>query len=79
MNIVYIILIIAAVYLLAGLVFAIPFVIKGVDKIDDGAQGSGWGFRIIIIPGTMVFWPLLLKKWMQALKKEMMKPAVVLS
>jgi hypothetical protein len=69
MNIVYIILIIAAVYLLAGLVFAIPFVIKGVDKIDDGAQGSGWGFRIIIIPGTMVFWPLLLKKWMQALKK----------
>jgi hypothetical protein len=69
MNIVYIILIIAAVYLVAGLVFAIPFVIKGVDKIDEGALGSGWGFRIIIIPGTMVFWPLLLKKWMQALKK----------
>lgn len=69
MNIVYIILIIAAVYLAAGLVFAIPFVIKGVDKIDEGAHGSKWGFRIIIIPGTMVFWPLLLKKWIKAVKE----------
>ena len=65
---VYIILIIVAVYLAAGLVFAIPFVIKGVTKIDDGAYGSKWGFRVIIIPGTIVFWPLLLKKWMQASK-----------
>ena len=61
MIVVYIILIIVAVYLFAGLVFAIPFVIKGVTKIDEGAHGSKWGFRIIIIPGTIVFWPLLLK------------------
>ena len=52
MIIVYIILIIVAVYLFAGLVFAIPFVIKGVTKIDEGAHGSKWGFRIIIIPGN---------------------------
>lgn len=65
---VYIIFIIVAAYLVAGLVFAIPFVIKGVSKIDEGAQGSKWGFRLIIIPGTIVFWPLLLKKWMQASK-----------
>jgi len=65
MAIVSIIFIIVAVYLVAGLVFAIPFVIKGVTKIDEGAIGSKWGFRIIIIPGTMVFWPLLLKKWMK--------------
>ena len=65
MIIVYIILIAVALYLAAGLVFAIPFVIKGVTKIDEGAHGSKWGFRIIIIPGTIVFWPLLLKKWMK--------------
>ncbi|MCC6972043.1 MAG: hypothetical protein IT434_17665 [Phycisphaerales bacterium] len=69
MSIVYIFLITAVVYLAAGLVFAIPFVIKGVDKIDEGAHGSKWGFRIIIIPGTMVFWPLLLKKWMKAIRE----------
>ena len=68
MIIVYFILIMAAVYLFAGLMFAIPFVIKGVTKIDEGAKGSKWGFRIVIIPGTMVFWPLLLKRWLKALK-----------
>jgi hypothetical protein len=59
-----IILILAVLYLAIGLIFAIFFVLKGVDKIDEGAQGGSWGFRIMIIPGTMVFWPLLLKKWL---------------
>ena len=68
MILIYIILVIVAVYLFAGLLFAIPFVLKGVDKIDDGAHGSKWGFRIIIIPGTIVFWPLLLKRWLKVSK-----------
>jgi hypothetical protein len=66
MLLVYIILAIVALYLFAGLVFAIPFVSKGVTKIDEGAHGSTWGFRIIIIPGVIVFWPLLLKKWLKS-------------
>jgi hypothetical protein len=57
------ILLLAAFYLILGLLFAIPFVIKGVTKIDEGAKGTGWGFRIIIIPGVVICWPLLLKKW----------------
>ena len=68
MVIIYILLVIVAVYLFAGLVFAIPFVLKGVNKIDEGAHGSKWGFRIIIIPGTIVFWPLLLKRWIKVSK-----------
>ena len=65
MIVVTIILTIVAAYLAAGLVFAIPFVIKGVTKIDESAIGSKWGFRLIIIPGVIVFWPVLLKKWMR--------------
>lgn len=38
--------------------------------VDEGAHGSGWGFRLIIIPGIVVFWPLLLRKWIAAVKKE---------
>ena len=68
--IVSIILIAVAVYLAAGLIFAIPFVIKGVSKVDEGAHGGSLGFRIIIIPGTMLFWPFLLKRWMKALKQK---------
>jgi hypothetical protein len=68
MMIVSIILILAAVYLAAGVVFAIPFVLKGVTKIDEGAHGATWGFKIIIIPGTIVFWPFLLKRWIRVSK-----------
>lgn len=70
MTIVYIILIIVAIYLFAGLVFAIPFVIRGVTQIDEGAIGSKWGFRLIIIPGTIVFWPVLLKKWREEISRK---------
>jgi hypothetical protein len=69
MPIVSIIFIIVAAYLSAGLIFAIPFLIKGVTAIDEVAGGSKWGFRLIILPGTMVFWPLLLKKWIKTRKQ----------
>jgi hypothetical protein len=68
MTIVYLILLIVGLYLAAGLVFAVPFVIKGVTRIDENAVGSKWGFRLIIIPGSIVFWPLLLRKWLKAHK-----------
>ena len=69
MNIVTILLLIVAVYLITGLLFAIIFIIKGVTKIDESANGSGWGFRVVIIPGTIVFWPVLLKKWIAVKKR----------
>ena len=58
-----ILLIIAAIYLALGVLFVIPFLMKGLNKIDEGTRGAGIGFRIIIIPGCIVFWPVLLKKW----------------
>lgn len=65
-----VILISIAVYLSIGLLFAVPFVSRGVNSIDEGAVNAGWGFRLIIIPGTVLFWPALLNKWMKARKKE---------
>ena len=50
-------------YLTCGLVFAIPFALVGVKKIDPHAAHGTWGFRLLIIPGTMAFWPLLLRRW----------------
>ena len=69
MIVVNIILILVEVYLALGLLFSIPFVIKGVTMIDpDGAKGTKWGFRMIIVPGTIIFWPVLLKKWINVKK-----------
>ena len=60
-----ILLIIAAIYLLEGVLFVIPFLMKGLNKVDEGAHGSTTGFKIIIIPGVIVLWPVLLSKWMK--------------
>lgn len=56
-------LILGLVYLAAGFVFAIFFLTKGIAKVDSAAHGSGWGFRLIILPGTIALWPVLLNKW----------------
>ena len=56
-------LILLGIYLLCGLVFAIPFGLAGVGKIDPHAKHGSWEFRLLIIPGTMALWPVLLKRW----------------
>lgn len=58
-----IILTLAMGYLLLGAIFYIPFILKGIKKIDHGAVGAPLSFRLLILPGVMVFWPLLLSKW----------------
>jgi hypothetical protein len=52
-----------------GFLFTIAFIFKGIQTVDESAQKSSLGFKIIIIPGIIVFWPVLLKKWLIALKK----------
>lgn len=56
-------LILLGMYLAGGLVFAIPFALVGVRKIDSHAAHGSWGFRLLIIPGTVALWPLLLRRW----------------
>ena len=62
-TIILFVFIVIGIYLALGLLFSIFFVSRGVNKLDEGAHGAGIGFRLIILPGCMVFWPLLLKKW----------------
>ena len=59
--------ILLGVYVAAGLVFALPFVFRGVNRIDSIASESTWGFRVIIIPGVIALWPILARRWMRGL------------
>lgn len=52
-------------YVIAGLVFAVPFVIFWAKRLDHNAKGSGLGFRIVVIPGVAAFWPLLAIRLLQ--------------
>jgi len=56
-----------AVYASSGLVFAVPFVWSGVQRLDSEAQGSGIGFRLLILPGVAAFWPIFLYRWRRGL------------
>ncbi|MBI1213804.1 MAG: hypothetical protein GC190_20275 [Alphaproteobacteria bacterium] len=52
-----------ALYGGAGLLFAVAFLTFGVGRIDPAARGSGLGFRLIILPGVVALWPLMLIRW----------------
>jgi len=49
-----------ATYAAMGLLFAVSFVWRGVQRVDAEAQGSGLGFRLLILPGVAAFWPMFL-------------------
>jgi hypothetical protein len=56
-------------YTALGLLFAALFVARGIERVDPGARGSGWGFRLIVLPGVGALWPLLLGRWLRGEKR----------
>ncbi len=51
-----------AVYGIFGVLFAIPFLMIVISRMDSGAKGSGLPFRLIVFPGVVALWPLLLHR-----------------
>lgn len=52
------------VYVGLGLLFAVVFLWRGIDRLDSAVPGSSLGFRLIILPGVAAFWPVLLRRWL---------------
>ena len=46
-----------------NMLFAVAFVLRGAARIDPQADGGSWGFRLAILPGVAVLWPLLARRW----------------
>jgi hypothetical protein len=46
-------------YLAAGLAFAIWFAVRGAGRLDPVAAAGSGGFRLLIVPGAALLWPLL--------------------
>lgn len=53
-------------YAAIGFLFALAFVSRGVQRVDQQASGTGFAFRCLIFPGSIAFWPLLLRRWLHA-------------
>ena len=56
----------AGIYAALGVVFAAVFVVAGIGRIDPAARGATAGFRLMVLPGCAVLWPLLLRRWMRS-------------
>ena len=56
-------------YVGLGLIFAVLFVWSGVHRLDSEAQGSGVGFRLLILPGIAAFWPMFLYRWRRGINE----------
>jgi len=54
-----------AAYLALGLLFSLSFLRRGIERLDPAARGSGWGFRLLVLPGTIALWPILLGRLRQ--------------
>ncbi len=49
----------AAGYLLLGILFAIPFALRWVNRLDEVAAHGTPGFRLLLLPGAVLLWPVL--------------------
>lgn len=63
-------LLLAGLYLLAGLVFYVVFLAKGIRRVDESTEGSPKLFFLLILPGTLAFWPVLWRRWRQTSNPE---------
>ncbi len=61
-----VIALVLVVYTGLGVLFAVPFVLRGAGLIDPVAKSGTWGFRLLIMPGSAALWPWLLTRWLRA-------------
>lgn len=53
-------------YVLLGIVAMPAFWMRGLRRIDPLAAQGSIGFRFMIAPGLVLFWPLVLARWRSA-------------
>lgn len=54
---------VVTVYAAAGLLVGLAFIAWGVMRVDAAAKGSRWTFRLLILPGVVMLWPLMAAQW----------------
>jgi hypothetical protein len=50
-------------YGLVGVLLLVPFHRFAVPVIDQSASGASWGFKVVVSPGLVALWPVILWKW----------------
>lgn len=61
-----IIVLFSGLYGLVGILVAPILILWGAARFDVAAADSTRGFRLIVLPGAVLLWPLLLRRFIQA-------------
>jgi len=57
------------VYFIIGIAFAIWFVFYKISRIDAAAKGTSFWFKVLLLPASVLLWPIVLYK-LTTLKKQ---------
>lgn len=57
---------VVVMWLAAGLLVGLPFLAFAVGRVVEGAAGSSLLFRLMMLPGAVLLWPVLLHRWFTA-------------
>jgi bacteriorhodopsin len=68
MNIVAVFVFTFYAYFLIGAAFAVWFLVVGVNRLDENMQESPRSVRFLLFPGSVLLWPVLLKKCINSSK-----------
>jgi hypothetical protein len=52
-------------YLASGLVFGSLCLARGLARLDPAAHNMPWAARLLVLPGLVALWPLMLLKWLR--------------
>ena len=58
------------VYSAIGILFSIYFFVKGAAQMDELIVQSKWKVRILLIPGAIGLWPVLLGKLIHKIRSK---------
>jgi len=64
------ILLLGGGYAALGLAFAAVFAARGAARLDGAVRGASLGFRLLLVPGSVALWPLLLRRWIGAGRRD---------
>jgi hypothetical protein len=64
---------IVQIYAVIGFAAAVAFLTIGIERIDPVARGA-FVFRILLVPGIVLLWPLVLWRWRALLRAGETRP-----
>jgi hypothetical protein len=57
------VLIALGVYALIGIIIGVPLLLLGLNRIDPLIRSSSISVRLLLLPGIITLWPIMLTKW----------------